>query len=178
MADDDKNTDDTKTKTFTEDQVEAIVERRLKRERAKYSDYDELKTKVAELAKGGGGKDDKGEVDQLTQQIAKLNEDLADERIERMRIEVAAAKGLTPAHTKRLTGKTREELEDNADDLLADFPIPEKSDTTKGDGGSDGTGPKRPPSRKPDADLKGGIDPSEGVTETDPAKLAEAVPRL
>lgn len=177
MADEDDKTDDTKTKTFTEDQVEAIVERRLKRERAKYADYEDLKAQVAELSKGAGGKDNKGEVDQLTQQIAKLQEDLEGERVERMRIEVAAEKKLTPAHLKRLTGKTREELEDAADELLADFPIPEKKDDGKEGGGGDG-GPKRPPSRKPDADLKGGIDPSEGSTETDPAKLADAVPRL
>ena len=173
---DDPNPDDNKTKTYTKDEVEEIVERRLKRERAKYADYEDLKAQVAELSKGGGGKDNKGEVDQLTQQIAKLQEDLEGERVERMRIEVAASKGLTPAHLKRLTGKTREELEDNADELLTDFPIQEKKDDGK-EGGSD-NGTKRPPSRKPDADLKGGIDPSEGSTETDPAKLADAVPRL
>ena len=177
MGTEDDNTDTTKTKTFNEDQVEAIVERRLKRERAKYSDYEDLKAQVAELSKGGGGKDNKGEVDQLTQQISKLQEDLEGERVERMRIEVAAAKGLTPAHIKRLTGKTREELEDNADDLLADFPIPEKTDDGK-DGGNDGDGTKRPPSRRPEADLKGGTDPTEDPAELDPARLADSVPRL
>jgi len=37
------------------------------------------------------------------------------------RLEVAAAKGLTPSQAKRLQGSTVEELEADADELLADF---------------------------------------------------------
>lgn len=163
---------------FTDEQqaeVDRVVEARLKRERAKYADYDELKTKVAELEKKSGG-DNKGENEKLTEQIATLQRNLEDERRERTIVEVAAAKGLTPAHVKRLSGTTREELEDSADELLADFPIPEKKDGKDGDGNDDGR--KRPPSQRPTPDLRGGGDPSESPMETDPAKLAESVPRL
>jgi TolA-binding protein len=38
-------------KTFTEDDVNQIVERRLARERLKYQDYDELKDKAAKVGK-------------------------------------------------------------------------------------------------------------------------------
>lgn len=38
-----------------------------------------------------------------------------------LRIEVAAEKGLTPAQAKRLVGATKEELEADADEILADF---------------------------------------------------------
>lgn len=38
-----------------------------------------------------------------------------------LRIEVASAKGLTPAQAKRLVGSTREELEADADEIVADF---------------------------------------------------------
>lgn len=46
----------------------------------------------------------------------------------RMRLEVAAEKGLTPAQAKRLVGSTREELESDADDLLENFK-PSSGDT-------------------------------------------------
>lgn len=39
-----------------------------------------------------------------------------------LRLDVAAEKGLTPAQAKRLVGATREELEADADDILATFP--------------------------------------------------------
>lgn len=81
-----------------------------------------------------------------------------------LRLEVATAKGFSAAQAKRLVGSTQEELESDADEILESFkPV-------------DSTNP--PPSRKPVADLKGGTDPTEGPTETDPAKLAASVPRL
>ena len=43
--------------------------------------------------------------------------------LEQMRREVADEKGLTPAQARRLVGTTREELEADADDVLAAFPI-------------------------------------------------------
>jgi hypothetical protein len=43
--------------------------------------------------------------------------------LETLRREVADEKGLTPAQAKRLVGMTREELESDADDVLAVFPV-------------------------------------------------------
>ena len=43
--------------------------------------------------------------------------------LEQMRREVADEKGLTPAQARRLVGSTREELETDADDVLAAFPV-------------------------------------------------------
>ena len=43
--------------------------------------------------------------------------------LEQMRREVAEEKGLTPAQARRLVGSTREELEADADDVLAAFPV-------------------------------------------------------
>lgn len=80
-----------------------------------------------------------------------------------LRLEVAADKGLTPAQAKRLVGTTREELEGDADEILAAFPV-------------NNGGP--PPSPKPVADLKSGSEPTTETVETDPAKLADTVPRL
>lgn len=59
------------------------------------------------------------------------------------RLEVAAEKGLTPAQAKRLIGSTREELEADADDIIATFPaaptkptvpVPDPSQGPKGPG--------------------------------------------
>ena len=46
--------------------------------------------------------------------------------LENLRREVAEEKGLTPAQARRLVGSTREELEADADDVIATFPIKAK----------------------------------------------------
>lgn len=56
------------------------------------------------------------------QQEAKQSAQRAEEaEMRAMRIEVAAAKGLSPAQAKRLVGSTREELEADADEIVAEF---------------------------------------------------------
>lgn len=45
-----------------------------------------------------------------------------------VRLEVAADKGLTPGQAKRLVGTTREELEADADEILAEFSPRESGD--------------------------------------------------
>lgn len=83
-----------------------------------------------------------------------------------LRLEVAIAKGLTPAQARRLQGETREELESDADALLEEFgamtgPLP-------GD-----TVPRRPR----EALRPGGRGEPDPPEETDPRKLASRVPR-
>jgi hypothetical protein len=46
--------------------------------------------------------------------------------MENLRREVADEKGLTPAQARRLVGSTREELEADADDVIATFPVKAK----------------------------------------------------
>jgi hypothetical protein len=103
----------------------------------------------------------------------KLNESLttAQERATYAdKLDVALDKapdGMSPAQVrklaKRLSGKTREELEADADELFADFK-PE-----------DGGGPE--PRRRPTERLRPGAAPSSEPEETDPDKLAAKVPR-
>jgi chromosome segregation ATPase len=62
---------------------------------------DELKTKLAEATKGS---------------------------VESLKLEVALDKGLTKVQAKRLLGSTREELEADADDLVASFGSKGKND--------------------------------------------------
>lgn len=162
-------------KMFSQAELNEKIDERLKRERAKYADYEELKAKADQFDKVGDQA--KGDTEKLSEQLSAVQKELADERLRRIKSEVAASKGLTPAHMKRLSGSTLEELEDSADELLADFPVTEKKDEeTDGDGKGS---PKPPPSSRPKPDLKGGLDPTtSGPTETDPAKLAANVPRF
>ena len=51
----------------------------------------------------------------------KARADAADAKV--LRYEVAFEKGLTPAQAKRLVGTSREELEADADDILANFSV-------------------------------------------------------
>lgn len=64
----------------------------------------------------------KTEAEQLSTRIAELEKAAADERQARIRLEVAAEKGLTPDQAARLQGATREELAADADSLKALFP--------------------------------------------------------
>ncbi|HEX9767011.1 MAG TPA: hypothetical protein VGA36_09625 [Nitriliruptorales bacterium] len=88
----------------------------------------------------------------------------ADAESRALRIEVATSKGLTAGQAKRLSGATREELEADADELLAEF------------GGTGKPGP--PPSGKPTPNPSGGRDPETEPEEMDPLKLAAKVPRI
>lgn len=151
--DDDKDEDG----TLTQADVDRIVAERLKRERAKYADYDELKAKAAAADKVG--ESEKNEAQKLTDQLAKMQADLDEERRQRRIIEVAADKGLTPAHVKRLTGNSKEELEASADELLEDFPIPDKGD----DGDEDGDGGGKKPDPKVDDGKKPASRPKEAL---------------
>jgi hypothetical protein len=82
-----------------------------------------------------------------------------------MRLEVAAAKGLTPAQAKRLVGTTPEELEADAEELLASFKIEDEEDRAEL--------PRRPRER-----LRAGTGPAAEPEETDPRKLVANLPRM
>jgi hypothetical protein len=58
----------------------------------------------------------------LTERIAAMEERTAKAELEALRLKVAADKGLSPKQAARLRGATRDELEADADELLADFP--------------------------------------------------------
>lgn len=77
------------------------------------------------------------------------------------RLSVALDKGLTKTQAKRLVGETEEELAADADELLKDF---------QGDDGQE-------PPRRPRERLRPGAAPAAEPEESDPAKLAEEVPR-
>lgn len=99
---------------------------------------------------------------------------------ELLRLRVAIRKGLTETQAKRLIGTSEEELEADADDLLASFspkkpdpePEPEKDDEPDEPARDD----RR---RRPQERLRPGAVPDADTEpeETDPRKLAALVPR-
>lgn len=63
----------------------------------------------------------KSELEKATARAEAAEKALTEARSESDRAAVALSKGLTPTQAKRLVGSTREELEADADDLLADL---------------------------------------------------------
>jgi membrane protein involved in colicin uptake len=117
---------------------------------------------------------DKSDSEKLSERLAAAERRAEEAEAKAMRVEVAAAKGLTPAQAKRLTGTTREELEADADDLLASFN-PKGSDTT--DGGQDRNEGGRPDvTGRPSEALRGGGDPST-TPDPDIRKIVAEIPR-
>jgi hypothetical protein len=122
-------------------------------------DRDGLATKVKQHEDASKSEQEKAtEAAQAAQQQA----DAATREAARLRI--ALKKGLTETQAKRLVGDNEEDLEKDADDLLASF----KDDDDTGDDAS---------RRTPKPKLRTGAAPSSEPDETDPEKLAEQVPR-
>lgn len=85
------------------------------------AERDALQTKVDEFTRK-----DETEVERLRREVQERDQKLAqsangDTSNEVLRLKVALAKGLTEFQTKRLVGTTKEELEADADDILASF---------------------------------------------------------
>ena len=97
-------------KSFTQEQVDQIVEKRLAKERGKYKDYDELKSKAMRL----------DEMENAGKSELALRKQIDDAAAEKQHAEwvseVAKDKGV-PAELLR--GGTKEELEAHADLLQA-----------------------------------------------------------
>lgn len=64
---------------------------------------------------------DKSEAQKLAERADAAEKRALEFETSALRLEVAAEKGLTPAQAKRLVGSTRDELETDADELLATF---------------------------------------------------------
>lgn len=58
----------------------------------------------------------------LADQVKQMQQQIRDAELRAVRLEVAAAKGLTPAQAARLQGSTRDELDADADQLKELFP--------------------------------------------------------
>lgn len=82
------------------------------------------------------------------------------------KLTIGLARGLTAAQSKRLTGKTEEEIKADAEEMATDFGIAAPGTETKP------AVPGRPKMR-----LVGGSAPQEETDSEDPAELAKKIPR-
>lgn len=158
------------TPVTTQEEFDRRLSDRLTRERAKYSDYDQVKADAEEYRKIQDGKKDDLTREREAREAAEAKAATLEQQ--QMRSDIAIAKGLTAKQAKRLTGKTREELEADADELLEDLGV-SGDGTNQQQRGSAGQGL----SGKPRENLRGGTAPDQEVEETDPAKLAAMIPR-
>lgn len=98
----------------SQEELNKIIEARLARERAKFADYNELKTAAERLAEIEAA--NKSEAEKTAERLAAAEKRAAELEVQALRAEVANEKGV-PA--KLLAGATREELEAAADELIA-----------------------------------------------------------
>jgi hypothetical protein len=88
----------------------------------------ELDTAKKDVAKG----DTSGKVAELQEKLTKAESEAETAKADYVRLEVATEKGLTPKQAKRLQGKTKEELEADADEILEEFGV-KKSEESQDD---------------------------------------------
>lgn len=104
-------------KSFTQEQVNAIVSERLKQERGKFSDYESLKEKAAKF--DAAEEASKTELQKATERAEALQKELdslkSENEIRAIKEEVAASTGVP---VNLLTGTTKEDCEAQAKALL------------------------------------------------------------
>lgn len=146
------------------------AERKARRDAEKQ--LSEMKAKLQELEDR-----DKSEGEKLAGRIAAAEKRADEAEARALRLEVAAAKGLTVTQARRLVGATKEELEADADDLLASFkPSEPAKDDDDIDEDEPGDEPKPSPTNRPTPALRGGGDPTQPV-DPDIRKVVESIPR-
>ena len=108
----------TETKTFTQDEVNAIVGERLAREREKFADYDSLKEKATKFDEAEEAS--KSELQKATERAEKLESELNGykkaEELRTIREKVSAETGV-PSNI--LTAETEEACQEQAKAILA-----------------------------------------------------------
>lgn len=122
------------------------------------------------------------ENERLKDGSAKKNE--GTENSEAVRLEIALEKGLTLAQSRRLVGKTREELEADADTFLSEVNGGQKNDEGEQGGDDDDdddlgdllSGGEMPSNRQRPP-LRGGLGGRAPVETFDPAKMADTIGR-
>lgn len=104
-------------RTFTQAEMDAIIGERLKRDRAKYADYDELKAKAAKYDEAEEAS--KSELQKAVEERDRYRAEVEKLNAERERAElvarVAADKGVDASLLARMSG----DVEENADFLKA-----------------------------------------------------------
>lgn len=118
-ATDDKATATTDAgKTFTQEQVNALLAREKGNLQRKFEGFDDLKAKADEFDKLS--KANQTDLERLGGERDELKGRAESAETKLLRYEVAADKGVSPKLAKFLSGSTKEEIEEAADELLAE----------------------------------------------------------
>jgi len=133
--------DEFKPITSQED-LNRLIGERIGKVKSQYADYDDLKAKAAKFDEADQA--NKSDLQKAIERAEKAEGALTPTQTQVARLEVALAKGLTATQAKRLVGSTKEELEKDADELLADLgakkPDLKKLDPKKLQSGSSSSG--------------------------------------
>lgn len=131
-------------RTFTQSELDAIVKDRLAREKGKYADYEELKSKAAKYDERTEA--EKTELQKATERAAALEVELNGmkkaESIRTIREKVARETGIPAASLSLLTGETEEACTEQAKVILSmitpnGYPqVPDGGEVTKINKGS------------------------------------------
>lgn len=110
------------TAITTQEELDAIVRARLAREKEKYADYDQLKTRVSDLEKENGvlksaAEASKTSVADYDKQIADLKKQVAGYETANLRTRIALQNGLPYDLADRLVGDNEEALKADAERL-------------------------------------------------------------
>lgn len=152
-------------RTFTQADLDRVVNERLARERDKFKDYDTLKAQAAAAG------DTRTEMQRLADEMKELRADREKRDHLDLQKSVAEAAGIPLKYAKKLEGKTREELEADALDFAEAFGAKQDGQEQE---------QRRTPAvqrGRPRENLRGGGTPDEEPIETDPKKLAAMIPR-
>lgn len=112
----------------TQEEFDAAIADRLKREREKFSDYDQLKNAAA---------DHKKTVDGLNEQINNMKTQISAYETASVKTRIAHEMGLPYEFASRLSGSTEEEIKKDAQSMQAfvksgNYVPPLRSDGNKG----------------------------------------------
>lgn len=148
------------------------------REKARKAEAD-LKAARDELARVKSDQDaKKTEIQKVLEKLAAMEQRTEQAERKALLAEVAQSKGLTPKQARRLQGATREELEADADELLADFNLAGHANQGDGaaGGGTGGGGGDQGDAGKPrPRHVREGSGAVRAGDEADYDKLAEQV---
>jgi hypothetical protein len=120
---------DTQDKTFTQADLDRVVEERLARERRKYEGFEELKAKAARADELEAA--NQSEIEKAQSKATKAESERDQAKAQLLRFEVAAEKSVPPKLVPLLTASSKEELESQADLILENA----KPDNPDFDGG-------------------------------------------
>jgi hypothetical protein len=135
---------------------------------------DDVKRQLDEKSREGESETDKlkREVQELKDAAAAAAKDPKDD-VERLKLEVALDKGLTLVQAKRLLGTTKEELEQDADELVASF-----GGTGNGDNDDDDDAGDQGDVRRTPRQVRNSADPKPNAsTPINVDKALESIPR-